>query len=76
MAEEKIYVGSGKEKFDGDLVEIALCLSKIPDEWKFEYKGEQYVKIKSCKKKELDEFGKSHYVCIDTFKPAQKEENE
>jgi hypothetical protein len=35
---EKIYVGSGVEKFDGDLVEISVCLSDLPKEFMFEYK--------------------------------------
>jgi hypothetical protein len=34
---EKLYCGSGVEKFDGNLIEISVCLSKIPQEHRFEY---------------------------------------
>ena len=70
---EKIYCGSGKKKFDGNLVEINLCLSDLPKEWIFEYEGKKYIKLKVVKKKEVDKFGKSHYIEVDTFKPDKKD---
>jgi len=71
---EKIYVGSGKGKFDNNLVEINLCLSDLPKEHIFEYEGKKYIKLKVVKKKEVDKFGKSHYIEVDTFKPDKKDE--
>jgi hypothetical protein len=71
---EKIYVGSGKEKFDGDQVAISICLSDVPKDWMFEYNGKKYVKLIVQKKKEIDQYGKTHYVAIDTFKPEPKVE--
>jgi hypothetical protein len=72
--EQKIYCGSGIEKFDGGLVEISVCLSDIPKEHRFEYEGKWYTKLKVQKKRETDEYGKTHYVCINTWKPEPKEE--
>ncbi len=49
--QKPIYVGSGVEKFDGDLVEISVCLSDIPAEHRFEYNGKWYAKLKVNRKK-------------------------
>ena len=69
---EKIYVGSGKEMFEGSLVNTSINLSKISRNAKdyiFEYGGDKFIKLKVVKKKETDEYGKSHYVEVDTWKP-------
>ena len=71
---DKIYVGSGKEKFDGDQVAVSVCLSDLPKDWIFEYNNKKYVKLIVQKKRETDQYGKTHYVTIDTFKPEQKTE--
>ena len=73
---EKIYVGSGVSKFDGDQVACSLCLSDLPQEHMFEYNGKKYVKLIVQKKREADQYGKTHYVAIDTFKPEPKKEEE
>jgi len=76
MTKEKIYIGNGTEKFDGDLVEFSLNLSKLgvdAKEFMFEYNGDKYVKLKVVKKRGgADEYGKTHYVEVDTFKPEPK----
>ena len=48
MSEKKKYikVGNGVEKFDGNLVEVSLCLSDIPQEHRFQYEGKWYTKLK------------------------------
>lgn len=71
---DKIYVGSGKSKFDGDQVAVSVCLSDLPKEFIFEYNDKKYVKLIVQKKREVDQYGKTHYVAIDTFKPEQKAE--
>lgn len=51
---ERIYVGNGTEKFDGDLVEFSVNLSKIGKDAKdhvFDYNGEKFVKLKIAKRK-------------------------
>ena len=74
MDKDKIYVGSGKEKFEGSLINITINLSKITKTSKdyiFEYDGNKYLKLKVVKKKDgADEYGKSHYVEVDTWKPS------
>jgi predicted methyltransferase len=74
---ERIYVGSGVEKFDGDLVNASVCLSDIKEnasEHIFEYNGKKYIKLKVVKKQNTDEYGKTHYVEVDTWKPEAKKE--
>ena len=70
---EKIYIGNGVEKFDGDLVNFSLNLTKLGTDAKdfiFEYKGDKYFKLKVVKKRDgADKYGKTHYVEVDTFKP-------
>ena len=71
-SKKKIYVGSGKEKFEGSLINTTINLSKISktsEDFIFEYGGDKFIKLKVVKKKEMDEYGKSHYVEVDTWKP-------
>ena len=70
---DKIYVGSGVSKFDGDQVACSLCLTDLPQEHMFEYNGKN-IKLIVQKKREADQYGKTHYVAIDTWKPEPKEE--
>ena len=73
MADEKIYVGSGTSKFDGNLISCSICLSDLPQEHMFEYNGKKYIKVNvSAKRDGADDYGKTHYVAIDTFKPEAK----
>ena len=73
----RIYVGNGVEKFDGDMVEFSLNLTKLGKEatdHMFEYNGEKFIKLKVAKMKETNEYGKTHYVEVNTFKPEAKKE--
>ena len=73
--EDKIYVGSGVAKFDGDLISCSLCLTDLPQEHMFEYQGKKYIKLNvSAKKNGADEYGKTHHVAVDTWKPEPKAE--
>ena len=77
MAEEKIYVGNGVSKFDGQMVSMSVCLSDLPKEHMFEYNGKRYIKLNvSAKRDGADDYGKTHYVTVDTFKPEPKKEYE
>ena len=74
---EKIYVGSGKRVKDYDMINITINLTKLSQEGKeffFEYGGNKYAKLNVVGKKETDEYGKTHYVAVDTFKPEAKDE--
>lgn len=70
MSDEKIFCGSGKEKFHGALVEISVCLSDMPKEYIFEYNGKKYIKLKLRKMKE-EKNGKTHYIEVDTWRPER-----
>ena len=72
MANDQIFIGSGLEKFEGNLVECSICLTDLPKEHIFEYQGKKYLKIKVQRKREPDKFGKTHSVSINTFKPEPK----
>ena len=75
---EKIYVGNGTEKFDGGIVQFSLNLTKLgkdAGEHMFDYNGDKFIKLKVVKKREADEYGKTHYVEVDTFKPEPKKAN-
>ncbi len=74
---ERIYLANGTEKLNGDIVEFSLNLSKMDQakEFMFEFKGDTYIKLKVVKKRDgADQYGKTHYVEVDTFKPNQKNE--
>lgn len=74
MEDKKIFVGSGISKFEGNLVSCSICLSDLPSEHIFEYNSKKYIKLNVQKKKEQDQYGKTHSVSIDTWKPEAKKE--
>ena len=46
MADEKIYVGNGVSKFDGDIVEFSVDLSNPGiKEHMFDFNGKTYLKL-------------------------------
>ena len=71
---EKIYVGNGTSKFDGNQVACSVCLTDLPQEHMFEYNGKKYIKLIVQEKMNTDEYGKTHYVAVDTWKPEPKKE--
>jgi len=76
---DRIYVGNGVEKFDGDMVEFSLNLSKLKNEatsHMFEYNGDKFIKLKVAKMKSTNDYGKTHYVEVNTYKPETKEKKE
>ena len=69
---ERKFVGGGKQ--NGDYyINISLAKSKIKDHF-FEYNGEEYIRLTIGKRKEVDQYGKSHYVEVDTWKPEPKKQ--
>tara|TARA_R100001530_G_scaffold60360_3_gene43651 strand:+ start:11075 stop:11365 length:291 start_codon:yes stop_codon:yes gene_type:complete len=74
--EEKIYVGSGVSKFEGNLIACSVCLTDLPQEHMFEYDGKKYIKLVVQQKRETDQYGKTHYVAVDTFKPDPNHKKE
>lgn len=68
MSTEKKYVGSGKKAQNYDLVNITIAEDKVKDHW-FEYNGKKYLKLTVAARKETDQYGKTHTVFIDEYKP-------
>lgn len=70
---EKIYVGSGKKSPQYDITSISVCLSDIPKEHITKSQnGKSYVNLKVSAKREPDQYGKTHSVEVDTWKPEEK----
>lgn len=76
--EKKIYVGSGIEFGKYGDINIDICLSDLPPDWikKSEKNDKKYIKLTVSKKKEVDQFKKTHSVTVNTWKAetAKKEE--
>jgi hypothetical protein len=68
---DKIYCGSGKRIGTYGTVSISICLDDIPTEYrrKSETNGKTYVNLNVNEKREPDQFGKTHSVTVDTWKP-------
>ena len=73
--EDKIYIGSGKKAANYDIVNISICLDDKLKEHIYEYKGKKYINLTVAAKKEVDQYGKSHYVAINTYKPEEKKQS-
>ena len=79
MTTDKIYVGSGKQVKDYDMVNVSINLTKLSKEasdFIFEYDGNKYVKLTIAKMREENQYGKTHSVSVDTFKPEAKKEQD
>lgn len=77
MSKEQIYLGQGVSKFDGDSVEFTLNLTKLgadASEFFFEYNGNKYIKLKVNKLRKPNDYGKTHTVLVNTFKPDEVKE--
>lgn len=70
--EKRIYVGSGKRVKNYDLVNFSVCLTDVPTTAVFEYKGKNYIKLVIGAKREPDQYGKTHSIWVDTFKPEKR----
>ena len=68
---DKIYVGSGKSSNYG--VNISVCLTDLPKEHIFEYNGKKYIKLTVNEKREVDQYGKTHSVSVNTWKPDNQQ---
>jgi hypothetical protein len=67
---DKIYCGSGKRIGTYGTVSISICLDDIPAEYKTKSKnGKVYVNLNVNEKREADQYGKTHSVTVDTWKP-------
>lgn len=73
---DKIYVGNGKTKTTqyGDLLSVTLDLDTLVREFDnhgfLSGKGEKKIKVTILKKKEIGEYGDTHYLTLDTWHPS------
>jgi len=75
MEKEKIYCGTGRQKFE-NMIEISVNLTKVGQQKEhfMEHNGEKFIRLKVSKRKEADKYGHTHYVEIDTYKTKQDKE--
>jgi hypothetical protein len=67
---DKIYCGSGKRVGNYGTIAVSVCLDDIPAEYKRQAQnGKTYVNIRVDEKREADQYGKTHSVTVDTWKP-------
>jgi hypothetical protein len=69
MSQDKIYVGNGKENEQYGFVNFSVCLTDLPQEHVTEFKGKKYINLTVSKKRETDQYGKTHTVTVNTWKP-------
>lgn len=77
---EKIYIGTAKEKiFDdgGSIIDIMLSLDGMKEHFeKYGFitdKGMHKIKLILSKRREPDQYGNTHYVTLNTWKPESVE---
>tara|TARA_R110002050_G_scaffold90955_1_gene191216 strand:+ start:208 stop:468 length:261 start_codon:yes stop_codon:yes gene_type:complete len=68
---ERKFVGSGKKVGNYDLINFTINEEMTKDAW-FDYNGKRYLKLTIGNKKEVDQYGKTHSVWLDEFKPDEK----
>ncbi len=76
----KIYCGNGKEfRFSngGSKLSMSICLDDIPQEHITTGRnGKRYVSIDICENKDgANQWGKTHYAEVNTWKPDGKQKN-
>jgi hypothetical protein len=68
----KIYLSNMKTLFDGNIVKGSINIEAFNEavkEHSFEMNGQIYLPIEVKKKQNVDEYGNSHYMEVNTFKP-------
>jgi len=66
---EKIFCGDGKSFGQFESVKLNICLSDIPPEYRQKAKnGKTYATLVLSRKKGPDQYGKTHYIEVDTWK--------
>jgi hypothetical protein len=73
---DKKYVGTGRQAPNGmEIVNISIAESKVKEFWS-EYNGERYLRLGVSKKREADQYGKTHSVYIDEWQPTSNNNNQ
>lgn len=66
----KLFCGRGKAFGQYGSIALSICLDDLPEEHITTGKnGKRYIKINVNEKREADEWGNTHSVEVDTWKP-------
>ncbi len=68
----KIKLGKGRSVEKFDMVNFSICISDIPVNEIYEYKDKKYINCTISRMDEPDQWGKTHNVYLNTWKPKQK----
>ena len=69
---DKIFCGRGKRFGRYNAISLSICLDDLPKEYITTGKnGKRYIKLNVNEKREADEWGNTHSVEVDTWKPDQ-----
>ena len=73
MSEKKQrqFCGNGVQKNEF-YTDVTLKKSQVDQHW-FEYNGEEYLRLTVGKNREVTQYGKTHSVWINDYKPENKE---
>jgi len=73
-----IYIGQGKTKMlqFGDIIKCSICVTDIPKEHiKTSKNGKKYINFDLCQRKEVDAYGNTHCIKLDTWTPDASKED-
>lgn len=73
-SKEKKYVGWGKEVGNYGMISISIPESKVKGFWR-DYKGERYLNLNVGSLKEKTQYGQTHTIWLDEFKPKEGVDN-
>jgi len=66
----KIFIGNGKEIGTFGTVSVSICLDDMPQEHiKLGKNNKRYISLYVNKNKQVDKFGNTHSITVNTFKP-------
>jgi hypothetical protein len=71
---EKIYCGRGKKVGQYGTIAVSICIDDIPEEHitKALVNGKRYLNLNISEKRDVDQYGFTHSVAVDTWKPEAK----
>ena len=70
---EKIYIGRGKKVGQYGTIAVSICIDDIPNEHITKANnGKRYLNLNIAEKREVDQYGYTHSVAVDTWKPEAK----
>lgn len=68
QSNDRKFVGKGVKAGNYDIINISIAKSKLEPYW-YEYNGEHYVKLTVGALRQADQYGKTHSVWINDYKP-------